>query len=70
MLCLSLVGVLTMAYNGLGGRLMFKVENSSLYTSSSLAPVIFAAASKILSEHRALIMPSEFKKRRITFNSN
>lgn len=35
MLCLSLVGVFTMAYNGLGGRLMFKAENSSLYSSSS-----------------------------------
>lgn len=50
MLCLLLVGVFTVAYNGLGGRLMFRVENS-LYSSSSLASVTFAAASKILSEY-------------------
>lgn len=53
MLCLPLVGVFTTAYNGLDGRLMFRVENSSLYSSSSLAQITFAAASKILPEHLA-----------------
>lgn len=51
MLCLPLVDVFTTAYNGLGGRLMFRVENSSLYSSYSLAQLTFAAASKMLPEH-------------------
>lgn len=74
MLCLPLVGVFTVAYNGLDGRLMVRVENSSLYSSS--IPSNMCTASEILSEHFgknpkvSSYHALRVQKRRITFNSN
>lgn len=49
---LPLGGVFTTAYNGPGGRLMLSEDNSSLYSSSLLAPNhICSCLKNTITEH-------------------
>lgn len=67
MLCLLLVGVFTMAYNGLGCRLMFRQKTVSLLFIQPSLSNICSCFKNIIRElgktqKSALIMPSEFRK--------